>query len=261
MGNIPGIMPVDAASVEVPEGRYIFCDPCTVMRPEDWKELLEDMAKVRTEIPLRFCDVDGECGYTGVIRGGAVAMFSTLYGDGVYEARVGIYDAYLADIGVDAGVIGLVDEQLAIRNRKDAIYIDGPAVMILDNFGRIRVEQDGKCVARVRTADQKAVSNEIAELSFLRFLAKHSTEEQFFDAVKCGYGIASPDIPDQDFVKSRIMYYRYGDARWDGPENDDGWEKPEPSWMDAHFKGIMTLESLMDNVMDAHYAKKKEMRP
>ena len=83
--------------VEVPAGTYFLGDPCYAVPDELWIPLLES------------CDYFNINDPVGTINGYSVLGFGTRYGDGVYK------DQYGNTYGVDAGLIGLVPEALALQ--------------------------------------------------------------------------------------------------------------------------------------------------
>lgn len=89
--------------VTVPPGRYFLGDPCYAIADDDWMTLLEST----TATTAYFEDQPA-----GELRGHQVLAFSTKWGDGEYHDQDG--GAY----SVDAGLIGLVPEALAVQAGK-----------------------------------------------------------------------------------------------------------------------------------------------
>lgn len=163
-------------SIDIPEGRFIVCDPCHVMEEDSYRKLIEN--PVMADADFRFSSPD--CGL--LYRDGKdfAAAFYTMYGDGVYE---GLFVDGATDIGVDAGIIGVVSESLAKDELSAHFMFEGPASLVLDDYGSISVIRDGDPVFTVATAREHDIKREMYEVTAMRWIREHVTGEDIVMAV------------------------------------------------------------------------------
>lgn len=123
-----------ALTVSVPAGRYYLGDPCHVIdADENWMELLES-SDYFMDNPI------------GTLHGYDVLAFGTAHGDGSYQEVGGA-----GVVGVDAGLIGLVPEELMELGAQPGIgfmvEFDRDVVATTDGvgtltFGRYKFDTD-----------------------------------------------------------------------------------------------------------------------
>lgn len=110
-------------TTKLPPGRYLICDPCYALSDNDYEELIrpgieawERIRGISDPVEVERLREEAHMAGMGVrdIRGHAMAVFHTAYGDGRYPCRKAW--KRLNDCPVDSGKIsavpaGLIDER------------------------------------------------------------------------------------------------------------------------------------------------------
>lgn len=171
------IAPDTLASVELPAGEYVFCDPCYVIKYDP------DEKPVEAKYPCRWSD--GICGRIGGKDGKIFASFYTAYGDGVFDTSDDKY------FGVDSGTLGAVDVKLCKPEREwptiGSFYkFDGPAIINVNDLYAISLTRPGEKepFLKVETASVDSILDDMYDIARKRWVTEHVTQAEFEEAVR-----------------------------------------------------------------------------